>query len=119
VIKFLTLEGIPCKEIHQKLIGVYGDNAPCYATVKNWRQETSSGRVSLGDAPRSGRPAEVCEKNVVDKVKSIIEDDRRVRIRQIVELTGVSYGYVHKIMHEELGLSKICARWVPRRLTDE
>ena len=33
--------------------------------------------------------------------------------------TDISAGLVHRILHDDLGLGKVSARWVPRLLTDE
>ncbi len=34
-------------------------------------------------------------------------------------LTPISHPTICKILHDELGLLKVCARWVPKLLTDE
>ena len=56
VIKFLTLENVPPKQIHNRMTVVYGECAPSYATVKCWAAEFRQGRSSLEDEPQSGRP---------------------------------------------------------------
>ena len=48
----------------------------------------------------------------------MIRGDRRVTVRDIVNEIGTGHDAVQKIIHE-LGYSKVCARWVPRMLTDE
>ena len=40
-------------------------------------------------------------------------------MQEIKELSGIHSSSVLKILHERLGLGKICARWVPHLLTDE
>ena len=40
-------------------------------------------------------------------------------MREIEELSGIHSSSVLKILHERLGLHKICTRWVPHLLTDE
>ena len=40
-------------------------------------------------------------------------------IRQLASIMKVSYGTMQKILRDELGYSRICARWVPRLLTNE
>ena len=40
-------------------------------------------------------------------------------MQEIEELSGIHLSSVLKILHERLGLRKICARWVPHLLTDE
>jgi hypothetical protein len=38
-------------------------------------------------------------------------------VREIAETIGISKEHVGYILHEELGMKKRCARWVPRLLT--
>ena len=58
------------------------------------------------------------EKNAVT-VKTLIEEDARYTVQEIEELSGIHSSSVLKILHERLGLRKICARWVPHLFTDE
>ena len=44
-------------------------------------------------------------------------DDRRMEVREIAETVGISKECVGYILHEELNMKKLCARWVPRLLT--
>jgi len=49
----------------------------------------------------------------------MVWDDRRMKVREIAETIGISkecVGYT-RILHEELDMKKLCARWVPRLLT--
>ena len=47
----------------------------------------------------------------------MIRDDRRVTIDDIAQRFGTSHGSAAKIVGE-LGFAMVCARWVPRQLTD-
>jgi len=44
-------------------------------------------------------------------------DDRRMKMREIAETIGISKERVGYILHEELDMKKLYARWVPRLLT--
>jgi histone-lysine N-methyltransferase SETMAR len=44
-------------------------------------------------------------------------DERRIKVREIAETIGISKELVGYILHEELDMKKLCARWVPRLLT--
>jgi hypothetical protein len=44
-------------------------------------------------------------------------EDRRMKVREISETTGISKEGVGYILHEELDMKNLCARWVPRLLT--
>jgi histone-lysine N-methyltransferase SETMAR len=47
----------------------------------------------------------------------MILDDQQMKVREIAETIDISKEHVGYILHEELGMKKLCARWVPRLLT--
>ena len=59
VIKFFFLQGKAPKKIHVILKEMLGDQAPSYATVKNWEAQFKRGDFSTFVAPRPGRPKTV------------------------------------------------------------
>lgn len=117
VIKFLTLEKRSANNIYERLTNVYGDSAPSYATVTRWVAEFKRGRTSLEDDPRAGRPVEATTDDCCHAVEMLVMGDRRLKVLEIAREVGISYGSVLNILHDHLGLSKVCARWVPRLLT--
>ena len=118
VVEFLALEGIAAKNISDRLRNVYGDSALSYASVKRWVTHFKSGESSITDKPRSGRPstADTEENRVL--VDELIRSDRRTTVREIVDKIGTGHNAAQNII-SDLGYSKVCARWVPRQLTDE
>lgn len=116
VIKFFVLDGLTPSEIHPKLIKVYGDSAPSISTVKKWAAEFKRGRTSLQDDEREGRPKTATTPEIIEKVHTMVLDDRRIKVRELAEAVGISEERVRKILHEELGMRKLCARWVPHLL---
>ncbi|KYM96853.1 hypothetical protein ALC62_12463 [Cyphomyrmex costatus] len=72
-------------------------------------------RTSTCDALRSGRTFKAPE--IIDKVHDIVFIDRRVKMRELVEATGISHGTVISILHKQLGMKKLSARMVRRLLT--
>lgn len=54
---------------------------------------------------------------MVKKVEAVILDDRRSTMERVMAETGLSYGSAWRIIHEELHMNKVSARWVPRLLT--
>ena len=119
VIRYLGLKGLPPKEVHEDMIATLGEEAPSYTTVKKWAAEFKRGRESLEDDPRSGRPVTVSTQDVIDKVLDIILADRRTTQRTIAFELQISQERVHNIIHQDLGMTKVSARWVPRLLTPD
>ena len=50
---------------------------------------------------------------------TLIEEDARYTMQEIEEISCIHSSSVLKILHERLGLRKICARWLSHLLTDE
>ena len=111
--------GFPPTEIHADLQKVYQNGALKYATVCKWVHRFNDGRESIENDRRVGRPVSVLTEKNVATVKKLIEEDARYTVQEIEELSGIHSSSVLKILHERLGLRKICARWVPHLLTDE
>ncbi|GFY31145.1 protein GVQW3 [Trichonephila clavipes] len=52
------------------------------------------------------------------RVRHLLNTDRRLGVRMIAEQLGMDKMVVHKIISENLGMRKICAKLVPKVLTD-
>ena len=111
--------GFPPTEIHADLQKVYGNGALKYATVSKWVSRLNDGRESIENDPWVSRPVSVLTEKNVATVKTLIDEDARYTLQEIEELSGIHSSSVLKILHERLGLRKICACWVPHLLTDE
>ena len=111
--------GFPPTENHADLQKVYGNGALKYATVCKWVLCFNDGRESIENDPRVDRPVSVLTEKNVATVKKLIEEDARYTVQETEKLSGIHSSSVLKILHERLGLSKICVRWVPHLLTDE
>jgi transposase len=117
VIKFFLKEGVTPNYIHSKFIKVYGDSSPSFSTIKKLVAEFKRGRTSLEDDPPEGRPKSATTPEIIEQVHDMILDDRRMKVREIAVTIGMSKERVGYILHEELDMKKLCARWVPRLLT--
>lgn len=119
LIKHYFLRKKTIKETEAKLKKYYGDSAPSYGMVQKWFNDFRCGRTDTNDATRPGRPKEVTTPDFIDKVHDIVLADRRLKVREIAKMVGISVDRVHHILHEELRMTKLSARWVPRLLTPE
>ena len=119
VIKYLHKKGLTPKDIHADMVATLGDTAPSYATVKRWAALFKMGRESLEDDDRCGRPLTATTEENISHVHRIVMGDRRVTVNEIATSVGISRERVENILHNELGMSKVSARWVPRLLTPD
>jgi histone-lysine N-methyltransferase SETMAR len=118
VIEFLSKEGINAKSISDRLKAVYGEHTLSYSSVRRWVQYFGTGATHLNDKHRSGRPSSAAtEKNKI-RVDEMIQKDRRVTVLDIMNELEIGSSAVQRIIND-LGYRKVCARWVPRQLTDE
>ena len=53
----------------------------------------------------------------IDQADALIKENRCITVNELAESLGVSAGSAVKIM-DSLRYSKVCARWVPRQLTE-
>ena len=88
-----------------------------FQTIKTWAAEFKRGRTGLEGDPREGRPKSATTPEIIEQVHDMVLDDRRMKVREIAETIGISKEGVGYILHEELDMKKLCARWVPRLLT--
>jgi len=110
---FFFLQGKATKEIHAILKETLGEHAPSYATVKNWVAQLKRGGFSTCDAPRPGRPKTVTTPEIIHE---LILEYRRISAKSIAEELGISRERGGSIIHEDLNMRKLSAKWVPKCL---
>ena len=102
-----------------KMIQDAGTVKKCWRSlVFKWHKQFKDGRGSIEDELRCGRPAKL-KSAIVQDVKDLLAEDRRFTVRTISSQLGVSKSYIHQILTDNLHMSKVSARWVPRLLSDE
>jgi histone-lysine N-methyltransferase SETMAR len=117
VIKYFHLKGLSASEIIAEMNNSLGESAPSKTMVYKWIAEFKRGNLSTNDGQRTGRPKEVKTEEMIDKIHDIVLNDRRVKLREIVNIVNISYERVWNILNEHLHMKKLSARWVPRLLT--
>jgi len=79
----------------------------------------SEGRESVTDEERSGRPATSRTEENIAKFRQILRENHRLTVRSIAEQVNIDRGTVRKILTEDLDMRKVCAKMVPKELTEE
>ncbi|XP_037780220.1 protein GVQW3-like [Penaeus monodon] len=87
------------------------------ASVFRLHKKFKDGRESVRDDERCGRVRVVIP--LVGKIRTFMDEHRRGSIETTSEQFEVSVGTVHRIIQDELNMRKICAKFVPRVLSDE
>ena len=54
----------------------------------------------------------------METVKELLDSDRWMTFRHITIRTGKTFGTVFRIIHNELGMRRICARWIPHMIDE-
>jgi len=114
VIRFFNFQNISPTEIHRKITEVYGPQVMSRKSVSVWCTKFNSGRESVEDEARSGRPISTSTAETIDAVEKLLRSDRRLKIREMATQLDLPKTTVHEIVHEKLNFRKVCARWVPK-----
>ena len=71
---------------------------------------------SICDEPRPGRPKTVTTPEITDHIHELILEDGRISAKLIAEKLGISRERVGSIIHEDLDMRKLSAKWVLKML---
>lgn len=104
-------------EIREELLNVEGEQALSSATIRQWIAKFKKGETRVDDKPRSGRPREVVTSENIEKVAELVTNDPHLTTRGLEDETGISHERIVHILHNELELKKVCAKWVPHKLS--
>jgi predicted transcriptional regulator len=81
---------------------------------KVFRRKSRCGRCK-----RPGRQVTMKTNENVDKVRTLVRNDRRLSIRMIAEELNVDEETVRQILTENLKMKKVCAKMVPENLSED
>ena len=87
--------------------------------VYRWVKRFSEGRGSVTDEERSRRPATSRTEENIAKIRQIVLENHRLTVRSIAEQVNIDRKTVRKILTEDLDMMKVCAKMVPKDLTEE
>jgi len=82
-------------------------------------QRFLEGRESLKDDDCPGHPCTAVTDDNIEKVRDVIRKDRRLGVRAAAEEVNLDWESVRRILRKELNLRKVCAKMVPKVLSNE
>jgi transposase len=106
-------------ETFQMLQQAYGEDCLSRTQCYEWYQRFKSGRTSIEDDPKSGRPSSSTGDYHIEKVRSVIRENRRLTVREVPEEVGICKSSCHTILNEKLMMHRVAAKFMPRLLTEE
>ena len=117
-IKFCAKLGKSGSETLQLLRTAYGDAVLSLAQVFRWHKAFKDGRENIEEEQHAGHPSTSRTENNVARVKAVLDRDWRLNVQLITEEAGLHKTDVHRIITEDLHTRKICAKLVPKNLSD-
>ncbi|XP_066959215.1 histone-lysine N-methyltransferase SETMAR-like [Macrobrachium rosenbergii] len=83
-----------------------------------WHKAFKDGHENVEDEPRSGRLSSSRINENVACVKAVMDTDRQMNIRLIANEVRIPKTVIHRIVTEDVNMRKICAKVVPKNLTE-
>lgn len=117
-IKFCFKIGKSFTETHQLMKQVYGDDCLSRTSVFEWYKRFKDGREDLNDDEHTGRPRETTTEENIKIVADFIKKEPKSSVRYMEMELNIPKTIIHRILTEHLGLTKVCARFVPHKLKE-
>lgn len=118
-IKFCQRLGDTQTETIRKVQLAFGNDAMSVTQIKEWFNRFKDGRTSVESDERPGRPSTSRNPQVVEQVRKLIREDRRLTVRELADEVGISHGSADTILLEDLGMRRVAAKFVPKLLSPE
>ena len=87
---------------------------PSRPTIYKWIERFEDGCDTVEDYLRTGRPKSSSIRTNIESIERVLDEDRRATVRQLEERTGFPKSTIHRIIRDELEMTRVVARWVPK-----
>ena len=87
--------------------------------VFEWHKRFKEVRKDVDVEDDSRRPSTSRTADNVERVKQMVRGDHQLTVRMIADELEINHDSVWKIITEDLGMRKICAKMVPKLLNDD
>jgi hypothetical protein len=118
-VKFCFKLGKIFTETFQMLQQAYGEDCLSRTQCYEWYQHFKSGRTPIEDDPKSGRPSSSTGNDHIEKVCSVIRENRRLTVHEVSEEVGICKSPCHTSFTETLMMHRVAGKFVPLLLTEE
>ena len=118
-LKFITKLGKTPSESFAMLQQVYGEQTMSHTPAFEWHKRFKEGWEEVENDPRSGRPSTSRTADIIERVKQMVRVDCRLTVRMIAEELSINKDTVWSIITENLEMRKVCAKMVPKLLSED
>ncbi len=98
---------------------VFGAETMSQTRIQVWHKCFKEGQTSFKDGAHTGRPRTARTRTNIQKVRQLLDTDKRQTVRGMADELHLSKTSVHKILKKDLNLSKIAPKLIPKLLTKE
>jgi len=92
----------------------YGEDCLSRTQFHEWYRRFKSGRTSIEDDPKSGRPSASTDDDHFEKVLAVIRQNRRLTVREAAAEAGICRSSCHLNLTEKRKMCRAAAKFVPR-----
>ena len=117
-VKFCFKLGKTFTETFEKLQQAYGEDCLSRTQCHEWYQRFKSGRTSIEDDPKSGRPSMSMDDDHVEKVLTLFRQNHRLTVHEVAEEVGICKSTCHQILTDRLKMRRVAAKFVPHLMRD-
>ena len=117
-LKFFVRLGKTPTETFNSLQEVYKDATMSRTQIFEGHKGFREGRENVEDDPRNGRPTTSRTNENVERVREKERSDCRLTVRMIADELNMNSERVWRIITEDLGMRKVCAKMIPKLLND-
>ena len=117
-LKFLAKLGKTPSECFALLQQVYKEETMSRARAFEWHKRFRECREECENDQRSGRPVTSRTDCNIDRAKQLVRADCGLTVRMICEELSIGRDAVWKILTENLKMRKLCAKMVPKILSE-
>jgi hypothetical protein len=118
-IKFCQKLGDSKAETIQIIQQAFGDEEMGATQIKEWFNRFKDGRTLADSDQRFGRPSTSRNANVIENVRSLILEDRRLTVREIADKVAISTCSAHAVLTEDMYMCRVVAKFGPKLPSQE
>ena len=96
-IKFYLRHEISAAETLKMLQKAFGNYTMSQKNVHKWYKDFKEGRERVDNLKRTGRPSTSTDDQHVNKVKELVLKNRRLTVKDLIDMIGISEGSVKNL----------------------